>query len=75
VTSVSVEAPADQVEAIARRLVTAVAEANADYPERYPAWRQAHDARVAQEQLRQQRRHAALQAIRDRVMAEQHLNP
>jgi len=70
VTAVNIEAPPDQVEAIARRLLTAVDEANAAYPERYPAWRRAHDDRIAEERLREQRRLAAHQAILDRVMEE-----
>ncbi len=72
--SVQVEAPGDQVEVVARRLVTAVEEANAAYPERYAAWRQEHDARVAEDRLRQQRRFAAQQAILDRVMDEYRSN-
>jgi hypothetical protein len=67
-TDVQVEAPADQVEEVARRLLTAVDEANAAYSERYPAWRQEHDERVAEERLRLQRRLAVHQAILDRVM-------
>jgi len=74
-TSVNVEAPADQVEAVARWLLTAVEEANAAYPERCLAWRREHDARVAEEQRRQQRRYAALQTILDRVMDECRSNP
>jgi hypothetical protein len=69
-TDVHVEAPADQVEAVARRLLTAVDEANAAYPERYPVWRQEHDERMAEERLRRQRRLAVHQAILDRVMDE-----
>ena len=50
-TSVQVEAPEDQFEAVARRLIAAVDEANAAYPERYPVWRREHDARMAEERL------------------------
>jgi hypothetical protein len=69
-TSVHVEAPSDQLEAVARRLLTAVDEVNAAYPERYPAWRREHDERIAEERLREQRRFAVQQAILDRVMEE-----
>jgi hypothetical protein len=71
-TSVQVETPADQVEAVARRLLTAIDEANAAYPVRYPAWRREHDERIAEEQRREQRRLAAQQAILDRVIDEHH---
>jgi len=73
-TDVQVEAPADQVEAVARRLLTAVEEANAAYPERYPAWRQEHDERMAEERLRLHRRLAVHQAILDKVMDEYRSN-
>lgn len=73
-TSVRVEAPDDQVEAAARRLLTAVAEANAAYSERYPAWRREHDAQVAEDRRRQQQRVVAQQAILDRVMDEYRLD-
>jgi hypothetical protein len=43
-TQVHVEAPAGELEAVARRLVAAVDEANAAYPDRYPAWRRERDA-------------------------------
>jgi hypothetical protein len=69
-TSVQVEAPFDQLEAVARRLLTAIDDANAAYPERYPAWRQERDERIAQERLRDQRLFAAQQAILDRVIRE-----
>ena len=73
-TDVQVEAPADQVEAVARRLLTAVEEANAAYPERYPVWRQEHDERMAEERLRLHRRLAVHQAILDKVMDEYRSN-
>jgi hypothetical protein len=73
-TEVQVEAPANQVEAIARRLLAAVEEANAAYPERYPAWRREHDERMVEERLRLQRRFAVHQAILDRVMDEHRSN-
>lgn len=69
-TAVRVEAPPDQVEAVTRRLLAAVDEANAAYQERYPAWRCEHDERIADERLREQRRLVAPQAILDRVMDE-----
>ncbi len=68
--AVQVEAASDQVEVVARRLLAAVDEANAAYPERYPAWRREHDERIAEERLREQRRFAVQQAILDRVMEE-----
>lgn len=73
-TAVHVEAPPDQVEAVARRLLTAFDEANAAYPDRYPAWRRERDDRIAEERLREQRRFAAKQAILDRVMDEHRSN-
>ena len=69
-TSVEVDAPEDQFEAVARRLIAAVDEANAAYPERYAAWRQEHDALTAKGRLRKERRLADYQAILDRVMDE-----
>lgn len=69
-TSLQVEAPADQVEAVARRLLATIDEANAAFPDRYPAWRREHDERIAEKQLREQRRLADQQAILDRVMDE-----
>ena len=72
--AVDVEAPADQVEAVARRLLAAVDEANAAYPQRYPAWRREHDEQIAEERIQQQRYFAARQAIVDRVMEEYHSN-
>jgi hypothetical protein len=69
-TNVQVEAPSDQLEAVARRLVTAVEEANAAYPDSYAAWRREHDDRVAEERRREERRSAARQAILDRVLDE-----
>jgi PASTA domain len=73
-TSVQVEATDDQLEAVARRLVAAIEEANAAYPERYEAWRREHDARVAEERRREERRAADRQAILDRVMDEYRSN-
>ena len=73
-TSVHVEAPAGQVEAVARRLLACVDEANAAYPVRYPAWRREHDERIAEKQLREQRRLAGQQAILDRVLDEHRTN-
>jgi hypothetical protein len=73
-TSVQVEAPEDQFEAVARRLITAVDEANAAYPEHYSAWRREHDAPMAEERLRKERRFADYQAILDRVMDEYRSN-
>ena len=69
-TSVQVEAPSDQVEQVARLLLTAVDDANAAFPERYPVWCREHDEREAEERLREQRLFAAQQTILDRVMAE-----
>jgi hypothetical protein len=69
-TSVSIEAPPDQVETVARRLLSAIDDANAAYLERYPAWRREHDERIAEERLREQRLFAAHQTILDRVMEE-----
>ena len=69
-TSVQVEASAEQVEAVARRLLTSIDEANAAYPVRYPAWQREHDERIAEKQLLEQRRLADQQAILDRVMDE-----
>ena len=75
-TSVQVDAPEDrfQFEAVARRLITAVDEANAAYPERYVAWRREHDARMAEEWPRKEQRFADHQAILDRVMDEYRSN-
>jgi FAD/FMN-containing dehydrogenase len=73
-TSVQVDAPEDQFEAVARRLIAAVDEANAAYPEHYAAWRREHDALTAEERLRKERRIADYQAILDRVMDEYRSN-
>lgn len=73
-TAVQVEAPSDQIEAVASRLLTAVDDANAAYPERYPAWRREHDERIAKERLRDQRLSDAQQTILDRVMEEYQSN-
>lgn len=73
-TTVQVGASDDQLEAVARQLVAAIEEANAAYPERYEAWRQEHDARVAEERRREERRAADRQAILDRVMDEYRSN-
>ena len=73
-TEVQVEAPADQVEAVARRLLAAVDEANAAYPERYLAWRRERDERMVEERLRLRRRFAINQGILDRVMDEHRSN-
>jgi hypothetical protein len=54
----------------ARRLLTAVEEVNAAYPEGYAAWRREQDERIAGQRLEEQRRAAAPQAILDRVMDE-----
>ena len=70
VTTIQVEAAEDQLEAVARQLLAAVDEANAVYAERYAAWRREHDAHVAEERRRQERRSADRQAILDRVMGE-----
>ena len=69
-TAIRVEAPRDQVEAVARRLLTAVEEVNAAYPEGYAAWRREQDERIAGQRLEEQRRAAAPQAILDKVMDE-----
>lgn len=69
-TSVQVEAPADQVEDVARALLTSIHEANAAYQGRYPAWRREHDERIAEKHLLEQRRLADQQAILDRVIDE-----
>jgi hypothetical protein len=69
-TAVQVEAPSDQVEAVARALLTSIHEANAAYQDRYPAWRREHDERIAEKQLREQRLLADQQAILDRVIDE-----
>ncbi len=69
-TSVHVEAPADQVEAVARGLLTSIHEANAAYEDGYPAWRREHDERIAEKRLLEQRRLADQQAILDRVIDE-----
>ena len=73
-TSVHVEAPDDQLEAVATRLVAAIDEANAAYPERYEAWRREHDARVAEERRLEERGSADRQAILDRVVDEYRSN-
>lgn len=73
-TSVQVYAPEDQFEAVARRLIAAVDEANAAYPERYAAWRREYDALTAEGRLRKERRLADYQAILDRVMDEYRSN-
>jgi hypothetical protein len=69
-TAVQVEAPSDQVEAVARALLTSIHEANAAYQDRYPGWRRVHDERMAEKQLRERRRLADQQAILDRVIDE-----
>jgi hypothetical protein len=69
-TSIQVEAPSDQVEAVARALLTCIHEANAAYQDRYPAWRREHDERIAEKQLRERRLLADQQAILDRVIDE-----
>ena len=69
-TAVQVEAPSDQVEAVARALLTSIDEANAAYQGRYPAWRREHDERIAEKELREQRLLADQQAILDRVIDE-----
>jgi hypothetical protein len=69
-TSVQVEVPTDQVESVARRLLTSIAEANAAYQDGYPVWRREHDARIAQKRRAEQRRLAEQQAILDRVVGE-----
>jgi hypothetical protein len=74
-TSVHVEAPADEIEAVARRLLTAIDDANSAYQESYPAWRRERDDRIAEERLQEQRRSAAQQATLDRVMGEHGLTP
>jgi hypothetical protein len=77
VVTVQVEALRDQLGAVARRLVAAVEEANAAYPEDYPAWRRDRDARQAREQQQQQQqeqRLASHQAVLDNVLAEHHRN-
>jgi hypothetical protein len=73
-TSVQVEAPADQVEAVGRRLLTSIDEANAAYSGRYPAWRRENDKRIAEKHLLEQRRLADQQAILDRLMDEHRTN-
>ena len=73
-TSVQVDAPGGQFEAVARRLIAAVDEANAAYPERYPVWRREHDARMAEERLGKERPFADYQAILDKVMDEYRSN-
>jgi hypothetical protein len=73
--TVQVQAPDDQFEAVARRLVIAVEEANAAYPDRYPAWRREHDARMAEERRRQERRRADHQAVLDELVAEYRSKP
>ena len=69
-TAVQVEAPADQIEAVARRLLTSIHEANAAYQDRYPAWRREHDERIAEKRLREQGRLSDQLAILDRVIDE-----
>jgi hypothetical protein len=69
-TSVQVEAPSDQVEEVARRLLTAIDDANAAFPERYPVWLREHEEQEAEERLREQRLFDAQQTILDRVMEE-----
>jgi hypothetical protein len=73
-TSVHVEAPADEIEAVARRLLTAVDDANSAYLESYPAWRRERNERIAEERLREQRLSAAQQATLDQVMGD-HRSP
>jgi len=68
--TVHVNAPADGLEAAARRLAAAVDEANAAYPDQYATWRRERDAQVADERRRQQQRRAEQQAVLDRVMDE-----
>jgi hypothetical protein len=70
VTRIQVEAAEGQLEAVARRLLAALDEANAAYPERYAVWRREHDAQVAEERQQQERRSADRQAILDRVLSE-----
>ena len=70
VTNIQVEAAEDQLEAVARRLLAALDEANAVYPERYAAWRREHDAEMAEQRQREERRSADRQAILDRVLNE-----
>jgi hypothetical protein len=70
VTTLQVEAPEDQLQAVARRLLVALDEANAAYPERYRSWRREHDAQVAQERQRRENRAADRQAMLDQVMHE-----
>ena len=69
-TAVQVEAPSDQVEDVARALLTCIHEANAAYQGRYPTWRREHDEQMAEKQLRERRRLADQQAILDRVIDE-----
>jgi hypothetical protein len=69
-TAVQVEAPSDQVEAVARRLLTSIHEANAAYQGRYPAWRREQDEQMAEKRLREERLLADQQAILDRVIDE-----
>jgi hypothetical protein len=69
-TAVQVEAPSDQVEAVARALLTSIHEANAAYQSRYPAWRREHYERTAEKQRREQRLLADQQAILDTVIDE-----
>ena len=70
VTTVQVDAAEDQLEAVARRLLAAVDEANAVYPERYATWRREHDAQAAEERRREERRNADRQVILDRLLDE-----
>ena len=70
-TSVHVEAPPGEVEAVARRLLTSIREANDAYESSYPSWRREHDQRIAEKRLREQRQLSEQQAILDAVI-EQH---
>jgi hypothetical protein len=72
--AVQVEAGKDQLEAAARRLVAAVGEANAAYPEGYLAWRRERDAQQARQQQQQDQRLAGYQAVLDNVLAEHRRN-
>lgn len=69
-STIQVDAAEDQLEAVARRLLAAVDEANAVCPERYATWRLEHDAQVVEERRRQERRSADRQVILDTVMKE-----
>ena len=74
VVAVQVDAPEEQLEAVARRLVTAVEEANAAYPDHYPPWRRERDAQLASEQQRREQRRAEHQAVLDNVLREHRRN-